>query len=105
MLQRNPNRTDRVGIITVSVIAGAAAIAAIVAVGLATADDEPSRSARTAALVDAAAGSDVHLENLAADIAQRRTAALVDAAAGSDVHLENLAADIAQRRTAALVEE
>jgi hypothetical protein len=51
-------------------------------------------SARTAAPADVA-GSDVHLENQAAEIA-----AEVRAASGSDVHLENQAAEIEAQATA-----
>jgi len=49
------------------------------------------------ARVTAAAGSDRHLENLAADLAVE---ARVAAAAGSDRHLENLAAEAVEARVA-----
>jgi hypothetical protein len=71
-----------------------APVALVGVVGLAACgDDDASVSTRTAD-VGAAAGSDQHLENQAAEIAVR------SAAAGSDRHLENLAAEIGERSSA-----
>jgi hypothetical protein len=73
-----------------------APLALVAAAGLAACGDGDTTTAETADVATGTMGSDIHLENQAADIANR--AALVS---GSDVHLENQAADIATR--AALV--
>jgi hypothetical protein len=96
MLQRNPNRfrSRRARIIGACVMSGAAAATLVVAVGRG-ADDEPSRpspvavanqaQARQQAIEDAA-GSDHHLELLAAELAKEAKARqqAIEDAAGSD---------------------
>ena len=69
-----------------------APLALVAAAGLAACGDGDTTTAETADVATGTMGSDIHLENQAADIANR--AALVS---GSDVHLENQAADIANR--------
>jgi hypothetical protein len=73
-----------------------APVALVGAIGLAACgEDEATVSTRTAD-VGSAAGSDQHLRNQAAEIAERSSAA-----AGSDQHLVNQAAEIAERSSAA----
>jgi hypothetical protein len=78
-----------------------APVALVGAVGLAACGDEDATVSTSEGDVRTAdvAGSDRHLENQAADIAERSITV-----SGSDVHLENQAADIAdkvrQERTA-----
>jgi precorrin-6B methylase 1 len=77
-----------------------APVALVGAVGLAACGDDDVVSTRTADLSaaersEAAAGSDQHLRNQAAEIAERS-----EAVAGSDQHLRNQAAEIAERSEA-----
>jgi len=86
-----------------------APVALVGAVGLiACGDDSSDVTARTASAPAAVVGSDVHLENRAADIADQvlidhldnQADAMAVAArinSGSDVHLENQSADIEAR--------
>jgi hypothetical protein len=77
-----------------------APVALVGTLGLAACgDDDATVSAETAG-VGAAVGSDRHLENLAAEIAERSEASVVS---GSDRHLENLAAEIAERSEQSVV--
>jgi hypothetical protein len=75
-----------------------APVALVGAVGLAACgDDDAAVSTRTGDLSaversEAAAGSDQHLQNQAAEIAERS-----EVVAGSDQHLQNQAAEIAER--------
>jgi hypothetical protein len=69
-----------------------APVALVGALGLAACGDDDASVSTGAADVGAAAGSDQHLVNQAAEIAERS-----DAAVGSDQHLENQAAEIADR--------
>jgi hypothetical protein len=74
-----------------------APVALVGALGLAACGDDDAVSTRTADLSatersEAAAGSDQHLQNQAAEIAERS-----EAVAGSDQHLQNQAAEIAER--------
>jgi hypothetical protein len=70
-----------------------APVALVGSVGLAACGDEDATVSTSAADVGASdvAGSDRHLENQAADIAERSITV-----SGSDVHLENQAAEIAE---------
>jgi hypothetical protein len=71
----------------------AAPVALVAATGLAACgDSSDDTNTRALAPAAAAAGSDVHLGNLADDIASR-----VNTSYGSDVHLGNLADDIASQ--------
>jgi hypothetical protein len=81
-----------------------APVALVGAVGLVACGGDSSDSdvsARTAAPAAGVVGSDVHLENQAAEIEAQATAEHLDtqaaaiAATGSDVHLQNQAAEIA----------
>jgi hypothetical protein len=81
-----------------------APVALVGAVGLVACGGDSSDSdvsARTAAPAAGVVGSDVHLENQAAEIEAQATAEHLDtqaaalAASGSDVHLQNQAAEIA----------
>ena len=82
-----------------------APVALVGAVGLVACGDSSTDadvSARTAAPAAAVVGSDVHLQNQAAEIEAQATAEHLDAqaaaiaASGSDVHLANQAAEIAE---------
>jgi hypothetical protein len=71
----------------------AAPVALVATTGLAACgDSSDDTTTRALAPAAAAAGSDVHLGNLADDIASR-----VNTSYGSDVHLGNLADDIASQ--------
>src|SRR5688572_21030214 len=82
-----------------------APLALVGAVGLAACGDssDSDASARTVAPSAGLVGSDVHLQNQAAEIEAQATAGHLDtqaaalAASGSDVHLQNLAAEIAEQ--------
>ena len=83
-----------------------APLAVVGAAGLAACGGDSSDSdvsARTAAPAAAVVGSDVHLQNQAAEIEAQATAEHLDAqaaaiaASGSDVHLQNQAAEIAEQ--------
>ncbi|HKY65139.1 MAG TPA: hypothetical protein VJM49_02170 [Acidimicrobiales bacterium] len=67
------------------------AVAGLAACG----DDGDGATTRTAGAASATMGSDVHLENLASDIAARSSSVV-----GSDVHLQNLADEIGARSEA-----
>ena len=72
-----------------------APVALIGAVGLAACGDSSDSdvSARTAAPAAAAVGSDVHLQNQAAELAGQ-----AQSINGSDVHLQNQAAELAEQQ-------
>lgn len=80
------------GHLTKRAIGWTAPLALVAAAGLAACGDGDSTTAQTAGVATGTMGSDVHLENLANDIAARTTSV-----EGSDVHLQNLADDIAAR--------
>jgi hypothetical protein len=71
-----------------------AALMLIAAGGLAACGEEAVTETAPAAGVEASRGSDQHLYNHAAEIAERSAAVV-----GSDVHLYNQAAEIAQSQT------
>jgi hypothetical protein len=74
-----------------------APVALIGAVGLAACGDSSDSdvSARTVAPSAAVVGSDVHLQNQAAELAEQ-----AQSVSGSDVHLQNLAAELADQAPA-----
>jgi hypothetical protein len=84
------------GHLTKRALGWTAPLALVAAAGLAACGDGDTTTAETAGVATGTMGSDVHLENLAADIGSRPATA-----GGSDVHLENLAADIGSRATTA----
>ena len=72
-----------------------APLALVAVAGLAACGDDGSSNTQTAGVATGSVGSDVHLENQAAEIA-----ALASTSVGSDVHLANQAAEIADRASA-----
>jgi hypothetical protein len=112
MLQRNPNvhPNRRAGVIAACVV-GIAAVGTFVVASSRGADDEPSRPSpeevteqaeRRQQAIEDAAGSDQHLEMLAAELAEQAAARqqAIEDAAGSDHHLEMLAAELAEQAAA-----
>jgi hypothetical protein len=121
MLQRNPNlsRNRRAGVIGACVVSSVA-LATLVIASRQDANDEPSRSSPAAGASEAearqqaiedAAGSDRHLELLAAELANEAEARqqameaearqqAIEDAARSDRHLELLAAELASEAEA-----
>ncbi len=84
------------GHLTKRALGWTAPLALVAVAGLAACGDDGTVTAETAGVATGTMGSDVHLENQAADIAGRTASA-----GGSDVHLENQAADIAGRTASA----
>jgi hypothetical protein len=76
----------------------AAPVALVGALGLAACGNSDSEAIRTAAPSAAGVGSDQHLGNQAAELAQEELAARAGASVGSDQHLDNQAAEIASQR-------
>jgi hypothetical protein len=80
------------GHLTKRAIGWTAPLALVAAAGLAACGDGDTTTAETAGVATGTMGSDVHLQNQAADIGGRAASVT-----GSDVHLQNQAADIGGR--------